>query len=162
MNTYAAPSDLQAWLGLSQPPTNATSLLRTASAMVALACNRDIYTDVPTTTDVAVLNDATCAQAAAWVALGIDPEAAGLDTAPVKNTKIGTADVSYDTTGQAAQRETAATQLAPEARAILISAGLFALDLPYWPDPTDPLPDYGLPRTRIGVRPWSLEEWFNQ
>lgn len=160
---YATLTDLTGWLegsGLTIPDS-VENLLRSASFLIARSCNRDIYTDTPTDTDAVPLRDATLAQVAAWITLGITPAAAGLDAAPVKNRKIGTADLGYDTTGQAAARAEAATTLAPEAMQILISAGLYALDLPVWTG-TDRLADYGLDRPRsIGLRPWSWEAWQN-
>lgn len=151
---YATGSDLDNWLddlGLSAPAA-AVGLLRSATLLIARAANRNPYTDTPTDTDALALRDATTAQVTAWVTLGLAPAAAGLDSAPVKRSKLGTGDVERDTTGQADARAAAATQLAPEAKEILIAAGLFALDLPYWTSDTDTLPDYGLPRTRIGIR----------
>lgn len=162
MNSYATTDQLTAWLadlGVD-PPADAAGLLRSASLLVAAAANRDIYTDVPDATAAQVLADATCAQVAAWVTLGVTPAAAGIDTAPVKGKKLGSADLSYDTTGQSEARIAAATALAPEAQKILYTAGLLALELPVWTDPdSDPLADYGLDRTRIGLRPpwWSTD-----
>lgn len=161
---YATEADLGTWLaglGLTAP-ANSAGLLRSATMLVARACNRNPYNDVPTTTDAPILRDATTAQVASWVTLGITPAAAGLDTAPVKSRKIGTADISYDTTGQADKREQAASELAPEAERILIAGGLYALDLPVWTDPSDPLPTYGLdPVCNIGLYPRPVEWWQN-
>lgn len=161
---YATVADLADWLaglGLT-PPANATGMLRYASYLIARACDRNPYRDLPTDTDAPILRDATTAQVAAWVTLGVSPAAAGLDSAPLKSRKIGTADLSYDTTGQAAARTAAATQLAPEAMQILVAGGLYALDLPVWTSDTDRLADYGLDRPRsIGLRPWSWEQWQN-
>lgn len=162
MNTYATSADLDLWLsGLDlEAPDDAEGMLRTATVMVARAANRNPYTDVLTVPDAVVLKDATTAQVASWVSLGITPSAAGLESAPVKSTKIGTADVTYDTTGQADKRETVATELAPEAMQILIAGGLFALDLPVFTDDTDRLADYGMPRVRVQsscrFSPWWL------
>lgn len=164
MNSYATVDDLTDWLEATGlvTPDNADALLRSATVLVARACNRDLYTDVPTTTDAAVLRDATTAQATAWITLGVAPAAAGLDAAPVKTKKIGSATIERDTAGQSEARVAAATEIAPEARQILLAAGLFALDLPVWTSDTDPLADYGLDRPRsIGLRPWSLSQWQN-
>jgi hypothetical protein len=153
MNVYATTSDLTAWLTdlALTVPANAAGLLRSATVLVAKACARNPYTDVPDANAASILRDATTAQVAAWVGSGVTPATLGLDSAPKKSSKIGTADVTYDTTGQADKRETAATVLAPEAAQILIAGGLYALDVPQWIDPdTDGLPTYGLDSGRFG------------
>lgn len=164
MIVYAASSDLGTWLNAT-PPTNAASLLRSASLRVARACMRDPYTDQPGPTETQPLNDATCAQAASWIALGIDPVKLGLDPglAPVKSSTILGAEVVRDTTGQTAALIEAATCLCAEANAILTTAGLINLDLPVWTDPSDRLLDYGLGDRR----PWwdgytGNLDWFFQ
>lgn len=127
---YATTSDLSGWLpdGTAMPD-NATALLRSATIRMANACNRSPY-DTPTSTDAGPLADATCAQAASWVALSMNPAAQGLDIAPVKQSKIFTGDVTYDTTGQAEARQTAAADLCPEACEILRAAGLLWQPVP--------------------------------
>lgn len=157
MTIYASADDLAAWLG-ETAPANAATLLRSAAIVVAAAANRDPYGDAPTGDTADALRDATTAQAAAWIANGIDPATAGLDTAPVKSKKIGTATIERDTSGQSAARTTAATAIAPEAEKILYAAGLLAAELPVWTSETDRLPSYGLPRAS-GLEPWSL--WRN-
>src|SRR4051794_30011637 len=160
MNTYATYSDLQAWLGTT-PPDNADELLRSATTLVATASGRNPYVDTPTGPDVEPLRDATTAQAAVWIATGVTPAAGGLDTAPVKGKKLGSADITYDTTGQTAARTAAAKELAAEARDILYNAGLLVLDLPQWTDTdTDSLADYTGAGTAVG-RPIPLEWWKN-
>lgn len=160
MNVYATYSDLQTWLGTT-PPTNADELLRTATTLVATATGRNPYVDTPTGPDVAPLRDATTAQVAAWIATGVTPSAGGLDTAPVKGKKLGSADITYDTTGQTAARTAAATMLTAEARDILYNARLLTLDLPQWTDPdTDSLADYTGAGTVVG-RPMPREWWQN-
>lgn len=153
LTVYATSSDLATWTGTAAP-TNAATLLRSATFTVAAACARDPYNDTPSGNDATALRDATTAQAAAWLANGIDPAAAGLDAFPVKTKKIGTASVERDTTGQVEARNAAATTLAPEAEKILYTAGLLALPLPVTADPTDRLANYGLSRTGS---PWSVE-----
>lgn len=146
---YATASELAGWLaglGLSTP-VNATGLLRSATLIVARAANRNPYSDTPTGATAAALRDATAAQVAAWVTLGLAPAAAGLDSAPVRRSKIGTADIERDTTGQADARKAVATELASEAREILLVAGLLQVDLPVWASDTDRLLDYGLAGT---------------
>jgi hypothetical protein len=140
---YATTADLANWLN-DNPPANGLQLLRSASLRVARACMRDPYIDTPTDVEAPVLRDATTAQAAAWMALGVDPNAAGLDTKVVTESKIGTADVKYDTI-PAADVQQAVVELAPEAAEILTAAGLISLDMPVWTG-TDYLPSYGLDR----------------
>jgi hypothetical protein len=154
MVSYATPDDLKTWLGLADPPANAAARLRSATFVVAVACNRNPYSpDAPTVADAAVLKDATCAQAASWVALNVDPAALGIGSAPVKKSSILGGDVERDTTGQAAALAAATRELAPEARAILLSAGLLWQPVPLGADPTDPLPQWGL-----GRRWWPFPE----
>lgn len=114
---------------------NAGVLLRAASRLVDGALVTAVYavdadgraTDPKVTQALA---DATCAQAAAWAALGIDPAKGAADdggTAPVASKSIGSASIAYDRSGAqlAAQaRAQAATELAPEAWHILAAAGL--------------------------------------
>ena len=157
LTAYATSADLTAWTG-AEAPLNADMLLRSATVLVAAAANRDPYTDIPDADAAPVLRDATTAQAAAWITLGINPEAAGLDAAPVKNRKIGSGDIGYDTTGQSEARTAAATELAPEARQILYTGGLLALLEPVWTG-VDHLDHFGLTGP---CRPrWSQEWWQN-
>ena len=118
----ATPADLSAWTG--QPvPANATPLLRSASSLVLGASSASYYAVDPVTglaTDpvvAKVLNDATCIQAAAWAALGIDPLLGGVVVASVASSKsIGSASLSYSDAGQAADAKAKAlTTLVPEA-----------------------------------------------
>lgn len=153
MLTYADLDDLATWTG-ADAPANADQLLRSATVVVAAATGRNPYTDdTPTGTNATVLRDATTAQAAVWIALSLDPTTAGLTSGSVKRSKIGTGDVEYDTTGQAEARAQAANELAPEARKILLTAGLLLVDLPVWTGDTDRLLDYGLAGTWPTVVP---------
>lgn len=136
MIVHATPADLAAapW---SVTPVNAAALLRAAARMVDAALLTAVY---PVDADgratgtgvLEVLRDATCAQAATWAALGIDPAAgAATDAGPavVASKGIGSASISYERTGAqiAAQaRAQAATSLAPEAWHILASSELLA------------------------------------
>lgn len=155
--TYASGDQLAAWLGTTAP-SNAGQLCRSATILVAAACYRDPYTDSPSDVEAPVLRDATCAQAATWIALGVDPSAAGVDSSPVKSSKIGTGSVERDTTTLAAARLAAVTELAPEPRAILLAAGLLYEPVPVGAPDGDCLRHFGLsgpwPR-RYGM---SLEE----
>lgn len=151
MTPYATLSDLADWTG-ETAPANGDILLRTATTLVARAAGRNPYIDAPAPADVEPLRDATTAQAAAWIAAGVTPAALGIDSAPVKGEKLGSADITYDTAGQAEARATAATQLAPEAADILYNAGLLVLPLPVTADSTDGLADYGLSATFLVTR----------
>lgn len=145
LTAYATSTDLASWLGTAAP-SNAASLLRSATVLVAVATGRSPY-DTPSGDDAEPLRDATTAQAAAWIAAGITPAAGGLDSAPVKESKLGPGDITYDTAGQADARAKAAAELGSEARAILLAAGLLLVDLPVWPAADDQLLDYGLSGT---------------
>jgi hypothetical protein len=118
----AQPADLAAWTGTAAP-ANATALLREATSMV-LSATLGGYYAVDTTTGLAtdpvvakVLNDATCIQAAAWAALGIDPNLGGVIVAGVASQKsIGSAHLSYaDASAAAAAKEAALNGLVPAA-----------------------------------------------
>lgn len=127
---YATSSDLATWTGTTAP-ANATQLLRSASLLVRDATAAAYYT-VDTAglpTDAVLLQafkDATCAQAAAWAALGIDPSIGGVLTNSVKTSKgIGSASIGYgDSTAATVARANALAGLVPEARRILNAAGL--------------------------------------
>jgi|GEM_PF-5468554 len=118
----AQPADLAAWTG-TDAPANANALLRSATSLVLSASGASYYATDQTTglaTDPAVakvLADATCIQAAAWDAMGINPLLGGVQTAAVASQKsIGSAHLTYADAGQAAQaRADALTTLVPEA-----------------------------------------------
>jgi hypothetical protein len=132
MLVYATSADYAAWTGTSAP-AGLTSKLRSASLAVREATELDFFatdtTGLPT--DAAILqafNDATCCQAAALVALALDPNAGGAVTPSVKESKsIGTARITYaqaDAANAAAAKAQAATGLVPDALRILRDAGL--------------------------------------
>lgn len=156
MLVYATSSDLAAWTGASAP-SNATALLRSASILVAAAAGRDPFTEAaPSGATAEALKDATTAQAAAWIAAGVDPVTSGLLVeAPVKRSSIGTGTVERDTGLLAQAVKSAATELGAEARAILLAAGLLLVDLPVWTSGDDRLLDYGLGGTWPQVLPYS-------
>lgn len=159
MNVYATAADLANWTGTTAPD-GAANLLRSATLLVAVASGRDPYIDVPTGTDAAILRDATTAQAAAWTAAGINPTAGGLDAATVKQTKLGSGDITYDVAAQAEARAAAVARLSAEARSILYSGGLLLVDVPAGADPCDGLLDYFGTGIVTG-RPFSLRAWRN-
>ena len=120
--TLATPTDLAAWTGTAAP-SNATQLLRSCTTMVLSATEGAFYDVDPLTglaTDAQILagmRDATCIQAAAWAALGIDPLTGGAVTSKVKSSqKLLTASITYaDSTEAAAARKAAYESLVPQA-----------------------------------------------
>lgn len=137
MLVYATIDDLadEPWL-LTIAAEQAGPQLRIASAMVREATMTARYaTDergAPAHGPVlAAFRNATCAQVAAWTASGIDPQAGAAQAAaaPVASKRLGSAQLTYDTSGAAsvtalAARGRAATSLCREAVLILRDAGL--------------------------------------
>lgn len=152
---YAAPADVAEWV--DDLPDNVVSLLRSASLRVAEATFRSVYTDTPTGADAAALRDATCAQAATWIASGIDPADLGVDQAPIKASSLLTGRVEYDTSAQAAARQAAVATLAPDAVAILTAAGLIYQATPGFDSFGGGLPRFGLsgPRRSMSIGRWN-------
>jgi hypothetical protein len=153
LTIYATTADLTTsdpqWVATL--PDNADTLLRSASLLVSRACVRNPYGDDPTGGTADALRDATCAQVATWVALGINPAALGTDTAPVKTAQLGTALITRDTSAETATVQAAIDDLAPEPRAILTAAGLLWAPVPVGPS-DDYLPSWGLETLREPVR----------
>jgi hypothetical protein len=118
----AQPADLAGWTGTAAP-ANATQLLRAATSLVLEATESAYYDADPTTglaTDTATYNalrDATCIQAAAWAAMGIDPNLGGVQAAGVVAQKrIGSASIVYANPADAEQaRSESLRNLVPEA-----------------------------------------------
>lgn len=161
MIEYAIGSDLAAWINPESVPATADRLLRSATLVIARAANRNPYTDAPSADEAPPLRDATCAQVASWIALGVDPAKLGVGgPSPVKSSKILTGSIDYDTTAQAkALASLAESELVPEAQAILQSAGLLWLPVPIGADPCDPLPSWGQ------ASPWPAgwgADWANE
>lgn len=148
---YATTADLAAWLVDVTLPDDAVRLLRSASLRVALACQRDPYIDTPATTEVAPLRDATCAQAAVWVTLGVSPDAVGSTSGVVKRSTILSATVERDTSVSAATLDEAINTLAPEAAAILTAAGLIWLPVPTQATDAGFLPSWGIDSRLFGL-----------
>lgn len=143
---YATLQQLDEWFdGLPvAPPDNPTGYLRAASILIARACNRQPYIDTPDDASAGALADATCAQIASWVTLGIDPDKAGTDMpGPVKSSKILDATVERDTTAATKLLTAAVEGLADQAEAILQQAGLLWTPVPLGADTTDTLPQWG-------------------
>lgn len=136
---YATPSDLDGWLTSDGVPENAQRLIRSASLLVADATRAARY-DVDTTTGlpyaltyVEALRDATCAQVAAWDALGIDPAKGAAGVPAVEASKsIGGASISYAVGAQVEAAATSATALCEEALRILAGAGLLSSRVAVW------------------------------
>lgn len=118
----AQPSDLANWTGAAAP-ANATQLLRSATGLVLEATGSAYYDADPTTglaTDTITYNalrDATCIQAAAWAAMGIDPSLGGVPAVGVVAQKrIGSASIVYANPNDAEQaRSESLRNLVPEA-----------------------------------------------
>lgn len=131
---YATAADLATWTGTTAP-TNATPLLRRASALVRKATGTAFYatgtnglpTDAPT---LQAFNDATCAQATFWAANNIDPATGGLSQAGIlTNKRLGSASLTYDAMGSGSvtawqTRAAATSELCEEAFDILTAAGI--------------------------------------
>lgn len=121
-DTLASPSDYQTWTGVAGP-ANIAQVLRSCSSLVLDATEGAFY-DVDVLTGLATntlvknaMRDATCIQAAAWVALGIEPLTGGVITSSVKKSKkIATAQIEYaDTVEAVAARKAAYEALVPDA-----------------------------------------------
>lgn len=124
-------TDLAEWTG-ADAPVNAKALLRSATSLVLSASSSSYYAVDPLTglaTDAATakaLTDATCIQAAAWAALGINPLTGGVQVAGVATSKsIGTAHITYaDGAAAATAKARALTELVPEAVRKLVENNL--------------------------------------
>lgn len=132
MTDLATSDDYEEYTG-GDAPANIAALLRSASNMVRRDTRVAIYdvdTDGAATDDdlIAALRDATCAQAAAWAALGINPLSGGVvttSTGVVSSKSLDGASISYAGAASAAEAQAAATtSLVPDAVQILRDAGL--------------------------------------
>jgi hypothetical protein len=131
---YATPDDLAVWLDPDPAPANANRLLRAASGLVrdATAGARYAVTPegLPAATGVATaFLEATCAQAEAWVASGVDPTkgVAQLPRLIQSKSADGTSVTYGDSGGRAALEALASgTSLVGQARSILSNAGLIS------------------------------------
>jgi hypothetical protein len=129
---YATPDDMETWTG--QPaPDNAVRLLRSASLMVRGATRTALYAAQPSGLPVDdekrdALRDATCSQAAAWSAAGIDPTAPVAARARVAASKsLGSGAITYaDAASVVAAQDALREHLTDEAAAILADAGLIS------------------------------------
>lgn len=132
MTVYATTADYVTYSGAAAAPDNIASLLRSASRLVRRATVTAVYlTDTDEApTDAKVIEafmEATCEQASAWVAAGVDPTAAGLLATPVLAGKsLDGASITYAanlSTSLAARQEMAAC-LCDQALLILQDAHL--------------------------------------
>lgn len=136
MLIYATAEDLAEppW-SVESPPANVDQLLVAASLLVLGATRSAVYRPdadgYPLDPVVrAAFRDATCSQVTTWIALGIDPAAAGADAATssgrvVAAKSFGPASVSYvGVEGAVAERARLAGQLTNAAALILAAAGL--------------------------------------
>lgn len=127
----ATPTDLATWTGTTAP-SNAVQLLRSCTTLVLNATESAYYpfdplTGLATETQtLEAMRDATCIQAAAWAALGINPATGGVLTSKVKqSTKLLSGSITYaDSADAAAARKLAYENLVPEAMARLQQVNL--------------------------------------
>lgn len=134
MPIYATTSDLQTWMGSAVTlPGNAAQMLQLSSMRVSEATRLIWYATNPDgtpsdATQAAAFNQATCADAAALIEAGIDPNAGLVSIVSVESaSSIGSAHITMnatDATNAAQSKELLLRGLAPYARMILRSAGL--------------------------------------
>lgn len=141
--SFVTPADVADWMGMldadgqpstAQLPATILPIIRSCTRMVCKATMGSFYDADPDTglpTDAQALQamqDATCIQAAAWVALDINPFLAGMAENVVEtSTKLASAAVSYSVQGAAAaaaDRAWAAKHLVPEATSVLVQNDL--------------------------------------
>lgn len=141
MLEYATPADYTAWTGSADAPDNLPALLRAASGLIArhtrtARYHADPVTRLPKDPDLAAaLRDATCAQAATWAALAIDPVKgpAGAAAGTVQSSSIGGASITRSDPAQTILASMAATtDLAPAAYDVLSLAGLLSSRVRAW------------------------------
>lgn len=147
LTVYATADDLLGaeppWL--TEAPEDVDRYLRAAMFAVAEAANRNPYGDTPTGSEADALRDATCAQVAGWIALGINPDRQGADgPKAVKSSGVLTGKVEYDTSATAdTVKSLAEGELVPQAEAILAVAGLLWTPAPQG-NTSGAMYDYGL------------------
>lgn len=131
MLVYATTEDFGQWIA-GDVPANAVALLRSASMIITDELSNTYYAtdDTGLPTDTATLQafrDATCAQAASWIALKIDPLAGGVVTSSgiATSKALDGASITYsDSAAASAARSAATNALCPQAVTILRQAGL--------------------------------------
>lgn len=141
--SFVTAADVAEWMGMAdanglpltaQLPATILPTIRSCTRMVLLATMGSFYdadpaTGLPTDSQaLQAMKDATCIQAAAWVALDINPFLAGMAENVVEtSTKLASAAVSYSVQGAAAaaaDRAWAAKHLVPEATSVLVQNDL--------------------------------------
>jgi hypothetical protein len=131
-DTLASPEDYSKLPGAPTATADLAFTLEACSDIVLRATITAVYDTDPATglaTDPETrqaLTDATCIQAAAWIALGIKPYAGGVTQGGIATSKkIGSATVEYaGATAAAAARAGAAATLVPAALRRLQNRGL--------------------------------------
>jgi hypothetical protein len=133
MRTYATPADLVLWMENGENPSNAKSLLRSASLLVEKATKRAIYRvdseGLPSDEPVRVaFRDAVTAQVEFWADLGVNPTAGTAGTALVVLAKsLPGASATYGADKKVLEAQAnAAETLGPVAHNILSAAGLLS------------------------------------
>lgn len=133
-NTLAEGADYAAWMQTTETPANPRDpplLLQPgphATRMTVYAT--DELTGLATDAQIReALRDATCIQAAAWVALGIDPATGGAlqSTKAVKRKKLLTGEIEYPEAGDQGSDGRTRCRVqrpVPEARDFLRNRGL--------------------------------------
>lgn len=156
---YAEPTDLAAWTN-EDAPANAVPLLRSATILVARACQLDPYAALPIGETGDALRDATCAQAAYWAANGVDPMQGGyVETARlVQSAKVLSGEYRTDASTQAKQAAAAVDGLCAESRALLDAVNLIWTAVPAFDESSGALASWGLPaRPRSSGWGWTSE-----
>lgn len=137
-SSLATATDYTNWTQ-KPAPANVAAILRGCTSLVLEATDGNIY-NVDTATGVALdpavrdaLRDAVCIQAAAWVALGIDPTTGGVQQSSnaVKLKRLASGVIAYsDAEVQATVKARAAvyTSLVPEAARFLRQRNLLGTD----------------------------------
>lgn len=129
----ATVEDYKTWTEEATAPPKIEQTLRSCTTLVFDATKTAVYSvdaeGFATDLDIKnALRDATCIQAAAWVALNIDPATGGVIVQSAKKRKeLGTAVIEYaDTAAAAAARSAAYEGLVPAARKYLRLRGLIS------------------------------------
>lgn len=130
MPVYADASDLFTWLDGIGLPDNAPQYLRACSLQVQSETKTAFYQvdgyGLPTNpVFLAGFRDATCAQAQAWIAAGLDPSGVFLGGDVEQSVGVGSARVTYgDDQAAIAQKQALLMGLCPQARLIIESTGI--------------------------------------
>jgi hypothetical protein len=127
--TYATTADLSDFTDTPEEdlPAKHERWLTLASALVRDATRTAVYdtepSGAPSDSDVAdAFTNATCAQVAAWMDLGVDPTTGpgGVDPGVVESSGIGGATVKWSSSAQATAKAATVDELVPEAMLYLV------------------------------------------